>query len=69
MTIAEEVHQIGVTQQRVWRWCKLYYDYGGKGQVREPEKESQGLRRVVSDLPMDKLLLLTEAAKGKVWAH
>ncbi len=65
MTIAEAVRQIGVTQQTFYRWRKLY---GGIGRsqlkrLRELEKENQRLRRAVSNLTLDKLIL-TEAAKG-----
>jgi len=65
MTIAEAVRQIGVTQQTFYRWRKLY---GGMGRsqlkrLKELEKENQRLRRVVSDLTLDKLIL-TEAARG-----
>ncbi|OWV53614.1 hypothetical protein CDZ98_22525 [Mameliella alba] len=65
MTVAEAVRQIGVTQQRSYRWRKLY---GGMqrsqlARLEELEKENQRLRRAVSDLTLDKLIL-TEAAKG-----
>jgi transposase-like protein len=65
MTIVEAVRQIGVTQQTFYRWRKLY---GGMGRsqlkrLKELEKENQRLRRVVSDLTLDKLIL-TEAARG-----
>ena len=65
MTVAEAVRQIGVTQQTFYRWRKLY---GGMGRsqlkrLKELEKEKQRLRRAVSDLTLDKLIL-TEAARG-----
>ena len=65
MTVAEAVRQIGVTQQTFYRWRKLY---GGMrrsqlARLKELEKENQRLRRAVSDLTLDKLIL-TEAAKG-----
>ena len=65
MTVAEAVRQIGVTQQTFYRWRKLY---GGMGRsqlkrLMELEKENQRLRRAVSDLTLDKLIL-TEAARG-----
>ncbi len=64
-TIAEAVRQIGVAQQTFYRWRKLY---GGMqrsqlARLKELEKENQRLRRAVSDLTLDKLIL-TEAAKG-----
>ncbi|MDX1486285.1 MAG: IS3 family transposase [Alphaproteobacteria bacterium] len=67
MSIADAVRQIGVTQQTYYRWRKLY---GGMGReqlkrLKELEKENQRLRRAVSDLTLDKLIL-TEAAPGKL---
>ncbi|MCH2163113.1 MAG: IS3 family transposase [Marinovum sp.] len=66
-TVAEAVRQIGVTQQTFYRWRKLY---GGMqrsqlARLKELEKENQRLRRAVSDLTLDKLIL-SEAAKGKL---
>ena len=65
MTVAEAVRQIGVTQQTFYRWRKLY---GGMGRsqlkrLKALEKENQRLRRAVSDLTLDKLIL-TEASRG-----
>ena len=65
MTVAAAVRQIGVTLQTYYRWRKLY---GGMGRdqlrrLKELEKENQRLRRAVSDLTLDKLIL-TEAARG-----
>ena len=65
MTVADAVRQIGVTQQTYYRWRKLY---GGMGRdqlrrLKELEKENQRLRRAVSDLTLDKLIL-TETARG-----
>jgi len=65
MTVAEAVRQIGVTQQTFYRWRKLY---GGMGRsqlkrLKELEKENQRLRRAVSDLTLDKLIL-TGASRG-----
>jgi transposase-like protein len=59
------VRQIGITQQTYYRWRKLY---GGMGReqlkrLKELEKENQRLRRAVSNLTLDKLIL-TEAAQG-----
>ncbi len=65
MPIADAVRQIGVTQQTYYRWRRLY---GGMGReqlkrLKELEKENQRLRRAVSDLTLDKLIL-EEAARG-----
>ena len=65
MTIADAVRQVGITQQTYYRWRKLY---GGMGRdqlkrLKELEKENLRLRRAVSDLTLDKLIL-TEAARG-----
>ncbi len=65
MKIADAVWQIGITQQTYYRWRK---EYGGMNRdqlkrLKELEKENARLRRAVSDLTLDKLIL-TEAAKG-----
>lgn len=65
MRIADAVRQIGITQQTYYRWRK---EYGGMNRdqlkrLKELEKENARLRRAVSDLTLDKLIL-TEAAKG-----
>ncbi|WP_149781040.1 IS3 family transposase [Roseovarius litoreus] len=67
MTVADASRQIGITEQTFYRWRK---QYGGmsRGQLKrlkELEKENQRLRRAVSDLTLDKLIL-AEAAKGKL---
>lgn len=64
-TVADAIRQIGVTEITYYRWRK---EYGGlkTGQVRrmkEIEKENLRLRKAVSDLTLDKLIL-AEAAKG-----
>jgi transposase-like protein len=65
MAVAEAVRKIGVSEQTFYRWRK---QYGGmsRGQLqrlKELEKENARLRRAVSDLTLDKMIL-TEAAKG-----
>lgn len=61
------MRQIGVTEQTFYRWRKLYGGMQRSHLVRlkELEKENQRLRRAVSDLTLDKLIL-TEAAKGSL---
>ena len=63
--IADAVRAIGVTEVTYYRWRN---EYGGlKGdqvkRLKELETENSRLRRAVSDLTLDKLIL-TEAAKG-----
>ncbi len=65
MPVAEAVRQIGVTVQTFYRWRR---QYGGIGReqlrrLKELEKENQRVRRAVSDLTLDKLIL-SEAARG-----
>lgn len=65
MAIADAVRQIGVTVQTYYRWRK---EYGGMSRdqlkrLKELEAENQRLRRAVSDLTLDKMIL-TEAARG-----
>jgi putative transposase len=64
-SVADAVRSIGVTEVTYYRWRK---EYGGlKGdqvkRLKELEIENSRLRRAVSDLTLDKLIL-TEAAKG-----
>ena len=63
--VAEAVRSIGVTEVTYYRWRS---EYGGlKGdqvkRLKELETENARLRRAVSDLTLDKLIL-AEAAKG-----
>ena len=63
--IADAVRAIGVTEVTYYRWRN---EYGGlKGdqvkRLKELETENSRLRRAVSDLTLDKLIL-AEAAKG-----
>ena len=64
-SVSEAVRQIGVTQQTYYRWRR---EYGGMNRdqlkrLKELEKENGRLRRAVSDLTLDKMIL-TEAASG-----
>jgi transposase-like protein len=63
--IADAVRQISARQQTYYRWRK---QYGGINRdqlerLKELEAENQRLRRAVSDLTLDKLIL-KEAAWG-----
>ncbi len=65
MPRADAIRQISVTEQTYYRWRKKY---GGMGteqlkELKKLQKENERLRRAVSDLTLDKLIL-TEAAKG-----
>jgi putative transposase len=64
-SVSEAVRQIGVTVQTYYRWRK---EYGGMSRdqakrLKELETENTRLRRAVSDLTLDKLIL-NEAARG-----
>ena len=61
----DAVRQIGISEVTYYRWRR---EFGGlKGdqvrRLKELEQENTRLRRAVSDLTLDKLIL-TEAAKG-----
>jgi len=65
MARIDAIRQISITEQTYYRWRQ---QYGGmsKGQLKELkrlQKENERLRRAVSDLTLDKLIL-TEAARG-----
>ena len=64
--IATAVKKIGVTEQSYYRWRN---EYGGLKldqikRLKELEAENSRLRRAVSDLTLDKLIL-QEAMRGK----
>jgi putative transposase len=63
--IADAVRQISVMQQTCYRWRKQYGGMNGDQlkRLKELETENQRLRRAVSDLTPDKLIL-KEAARG-----
>ena len=65
MTIGDAVRQIGVTQQTYYWWRR---EHGGMSRdqlkrLKDLEQENARLRRAVSDLTLDKMIL-TEAARG-----
>ncbi len=65
-TISESCRQCGITEQTYYRWRK---QYGGMQvnqvrQMKDLEKENARLRKAVSDLTLDKLIL-EEALSGK----
>ncbi len=66
-SVADAVRAIGVTQVTYYRWKQ---EYGGLKvdqvkRMKELEQENTRLRRAVSDLTLDKLIL-KEAAKGNL---
>jgi len=61
----DAIRQIGVVEQTYYRWRK---QFGGMGvdqlkELKRLQKENDRLRKAVSDLTLDKLIL-KEAAKG-----
>lgn len=63
--IADAIRQIGVSEVSYYRWRQ---EYGGLKadqvkRLKELEQENSRLRRAVSDLTLDKLIL-QEAARG-----
>ncbi len=66
-TVAETIKELGVSEVTYYRWRK---EYGGMKvnqakRLKDLEKENARLRKAVSDLTLDKLIL-EEAAKG-IW--
>ena len=64
-SVSDAVRHIGVTVQTYYRWRR---EYGGMNRdqakrLKELETENLRLRRAVSDLTLDKLIL-KEAARG-----
>lgn len=64
-TVAAAVRTIGVTEFTYYRWRKEYGGLQGDQvkRLKELETENARLRRAVSDLTLDKLIL-KEAARG-----
>tara|TARA_B100000676_G_C17954303_1_gene773831 strand:- start:920 stop:1198 length:279 start_codon:yes stop_codon:yes gene_type:complete len=65
MNGTDAIRQVSITEQTYYRWRK---QYGGMGtdqlkELKRLQKENERLRRAVSDLTLDKLIL-SEAAKG-----
>ena len=64
-SVAEVIRMLGISEVTYYRWRK---EFGGMQvdqakRLKELEKENARLRRAVSDLTLDKLIL-QEAAKG-----
>jgi putative transposase len=61
----EAIRQIGVTEQTFYRWKKKYSGMGTDQlkELKRLQKENERLRKAVSDLMLDKLII-AEAAKG-----
>ena len=61
----DAIRKVGITEQTYYRWRKKY---GGMGtdqlrDLKRLQRENEHLRRAVSDLTLDKLIL-TEASRG-----
>ena len=65
MSCLDAIRQIGVVEQTYYRWRKQYSGMGVDQlkELKRLEKENERLRRAVSDLTLDKLIL-KEAARG-----
>lgn len=66
MTAEQAIRQCGVSEQTYYRWRK---EYGGMQvsqakRLKDVEKENTRLRKAVSDLMLDKMIL-EEALSGK----
>ena len=62
----DAIREISIVAQTYYRWRKQYGGMG-TGQLRELkrlQKENERLRRAVSDLTLDKIIL-SEAARGR----
>lgn len=65
MARIDAIREISITEQTYYRWRKRY---GGMGidqlkELKRLQKENERLRRAVSDLTLDKLIL-AEAGRG-----
>jgi len=64
--VSDAIRQIGVSEVTYYRWRKEYRGMASHQlkRLKEVEKENQRLRKAVSDLTLDKLIL-KEAITGK----
>lgn len=65
MARIDAIREVRITEQTFYRWRKAY---GGMGtdqlkELKRLQKENERLRKAVSDLTLDKLIL-SEAARG-----
>lgn len=65
MARLDAIREVSITEQTYYRWRK---HYGGMGtnqlkELKRLQRENERLRKAVSDLTLDKLIL-AEAAKG-----
>ena len=65
MARVDAIRQISITEQTYYCWRKQYAGMGTDQlkELRRLQKENERLRRAVSDLTLDKLIL-TEASRG-----
>ena len=68
-TVGEVCRSFGVSDQSYYRWRR---EYGGMEvsqahRLKELEKENARLRRAVSDLTLDKLILTEESVRSSVY--
>ena len=71
MPLADAIRSIGVTEVTYYRWRN---EYGGLKsdqvkRLKELEKENERLRKAVSDLTLEKLILRVSACAPLVRAH
>ena len=64
-TVGQVCRTLGVSKQSYYRWCKEYEDLrtDQAKRLKELEKENGQLRKAISDLTLDKLIL-REALEG-----
>jgi len=63
MTLSQAVSQIGLNQQKFYRWRKLYSGTG-RSELKRPKElgtENQRLWQAVTDLTLDKVILAETA--------
>ena len=64
MSRLDAIRQIGVTEQTYYRWKKKYGGMGAEQlkELKRLQKENERLRRAVSDLTLNKLILKEAAS-------
>ena len=69
MARIDAIREVKITEQTFYRWRKQYRGMGTAQlkELKRLQKENERLRRAVSDLTLDKLIL-TEASRGNFQA-
>ena len=65
LTVADAARQMGVSEQAIYRWKKVYggLESGPVRELKQLQEENTRLKRLVADLSLDKVILQDINAK------